>query len=67
MELNATGFMLQTMFFLVNHNATDFMDTVFNEVTPQPVDPNETRCFGSYGCFPIGFPWTSEQRAHSVL
>ncbi|XP_070507866.1 pancreatic lipase-related protein 2-like [Chironomus tepperi] len=67
MELNATGFMLQTMFFLVNHNATDLMDTVFNEVTPHPIDPNETRCFGSYGCFPIGYPWTSEQRAHSVF
>lgn len=65
MELNATGFMLQTMFFLVNHNATDFMNIVFNETAPQKNDPNEVRCFGSYGCFRIDYPWTSEQRAYS--
>jgi hypothetical protein len=67
MNANATGFMLQTMFFLVNHNATNLMQTVFTDSTPEPIDPNETKCYGAYGCFPINFPWTSEHRAHSVL
>ena len=67
MSSNATGFMLQTMLFMVNHSSTDFMHTVFNETLPHPIDPNEEKCFGAYGCFPIGFPWACESRAHNVL
>lgn len=29
-------------------------------------DPNQPRCYGVYGCFPIEYPWKSEQRLVSL-
>lgn len=26
------------------------------------VDDNLTRCYGVYGCFPLGYPWVDEKR-----
>lgn len=28
---------------------------------------NATKCYGSYGCFPLSPPWTSEYRPISVF
>lgn len=67
MNPNATGFMLQTMLFMVNHTSDNLMEHVFNDTIPHPLDPNEEKCFGAYGCFPINQPWESESRAHNVL
>lgn len=47
----SSGFMLQTMLYLVNHNTSALMNTVFNEKFEPITQQNETRCFGVYGCF----------------
>lgn len=54
MDLNSTsGFMLSTMLYLVNHNSTSLMDTIYNEKVDLSSDPNEVRCFGVYGCYSV--------------
>lgn len=63
MDSNSTGgFMLQTMLYLVNHNSSNLMHTVYNEKFEPLEDPNEVRCFGAYGCFSVLGPWMIENR-----
>lgn len=63
MDANASsGFMLQTMLYLVNHNATTLMNTIYNERVEPLQDPHDTKCFGVYGCFPVTGPWMIENR-----
>jgi hypothetical protein len=56
--------MLQTMLYLVNHNATTLMNSIYNERV-EPFQPNDTRCFGVYGCFPVTGPFMIENRAQA--
>lgn len=63
MDSNSTGgFMLQTMLYLVNHNATTLMNTIYNEKFEPLGNPEEERCFGVYGCFSVLGPWMIENR-----
>lgn len=56
MDANSSGFMLQTMLYLVNHNSS-VMNTIYNEKVEPLKDPHITRCYGSYGCFPVTGVW----------
>lgn len=61
MSANASGFMIQTMLYLVNHNVTTLTDIYAEKVEPL-ADPYDVRCFGVYGCFPVIGPWMIENR-----
>lgn len=65
MDANSTGFMLQTMFYLINHNASTLMDTIYNERFEPAVGANDTRCYGVYGCFNTTGPWMINDRAQA--
>lgn len=65
MDSNSTGgFILQTMLYLVNHNASNLnaTDAIYNERFELPFDANETRCYGAYGCFDVMGPWMIDNR-----
>lgn len=62
MDSNSTGTMLQTMFYLLNVNATPSLENMYNERVEPSQDFNETRCFGVYGCFSVTGPWMIENR-----
>lgn len=53
MNATATGFMLQTMLFMVNYNNSNILDTIYDEKIAQPQDSSEVRCYGVYGCFGV--------------
>lgn len=59
---SSSGFMLQTMLYLVNHNASTLVNSVYNERFEPAANVNETRCFGVYGCFEVDGPWAKDSR-----
>ncbi|KAL5277863.1 PNLIP family protein [Megaselia abdita] len=59
---NSTGaLMLQTMLYLANHSTNSIYD-----LPAQKIDPNEVKCYGVYGCFPINGIWLSGIRQVNV-
>jgi hypothetical protein len=42
------------------------LDDIYKENELVIDDRYFERCYGFYGCFPVDFPWRSDQRAHSV-
>lgn len=50
MNSTNSGFMLQTMLFLVNYNTTNVLDTIYDEKIDPPQD-STVKCYGIYGCF----------------
>ncbi|XP_019559646.3 pancreatic triacylglycerol lipase-like [Aedes albopictus] len=64
---NHTGFLLQTMLYMANHQWNNSLFNTIHNVTltsnnTLPLDDNLTRCYGVYGCFPLGYPWVDEKR-----
>ncbi|XP_058127007.1 pancreatic triacylglycerol lipase-like [Anopheles ziemanni] len=72
MELsNTTGFLLQTMLYMANHEYNNSLINLIhnktlsaetNQTTGEFSLPEEVRCYGVYGCFPITYPWVDEKR-----
>lgn len=55
--------------YALNSNETQpvyTLDDIYDENKEVIDDKYFERCYGFYGCFPVEFPWKSEQRAHSV-
>ncbi|EAT36808.1 AAEL011144-PA [Aedes aegypti] len=56
-----TGFMLQTMLFMVNHPWNNSLYRAIHNVPNTNIDKG-SRCYGIYGCFSFDYPWVSERR-----
>ncbi|XP_058063244.1 pancreatic lipase-related protein 2 [Anopheles bellator] len=68
---NSTGFLLQTILFLANHQYNNSLINLIqnrtlsaesNATTGELSVPEDVRCYGVYGCFPITYPWIDEKR-----
>ncbi|KAL7011739.1 hypothetical protein ACKWTF_014420 [Chironomus riparius] len=42
------------------------LNDIYKEAENVADDRYFERCYGIYGCFPVDYPWNSDQRAHSV-
>uniref|UniRef100_A0A1A9X5G7 Lipase domain-containing protein n=1 Tax=Glossina brevipalpis TaxID=37001 RepID=A0A1A9X5G7_9MUSC len=60
------GLMLQTMLYLANHTTRMTDDTLNDLPAVTTSDPNEVKCYGVYGCFPLSGPWTTNSRQINV-
>ncbi|XP_053678359.1 pancreatic triacylglycerol lipase [Anopheles nili] len=68
---NHTGILLQTMLLMANH---EYNNSLMKVIHNQPLStennktsgefsiPEDVRCYGVYGCFPITYPWIDEKR-----
>ncbi|XP_065362734.1 pancreatic triacylglycerol lipase [Calliphora vicina] len=64
---NSTGgLMLQTMLYLANHTSRAAVNTLIDLPPAPKSDPNEVKCYGVYGCFPLNGPWTAKTRQINV-
>ncbi|XP_055615911.1 pancreatic lipase-related protein 2-like [Toxorhynchites rutilus septentrionalis] len=62
---NTTGFMLQTMLYMVNHGWNNSLYNAIHNVSStgnMSLSPEDTRCYGVYGCFPLTYPWVDDKR-----
>ncbi|KXJ72794.1 hypothetical protein RP20_CCG017257 [Aedes albopictus] len=57
-----SGFMLQTMLFMVNHPWNNSLHRTIHSGTTSTSFNEESRCYGVYGCFSLGYPWVDEMR-----
>ncbi|KAL1375308.1 hypothetical protein pipiens_004702 [Culex pipiens pipiens] len=65
---NSTGFLLQTMLLMANHQWNNSLYNAIHNVSSSDGAGNvtlteeNTRCYGVYGCFPLTYPWVDEKR-----
>ncbi|KAL9882889.1 pancreatic triacylglycerol lipase isoform 2-T3 [Glossina fuscipes fuscipes] len=60
------GLMLQTMLYLANHTTHTAVHSSNDLLAATTSDPNEVKCYGVYGCFPLNGPWTTNTRRINV-
>ncbi|CAH0555316.1 unnamed protein product [Brassicogethes aeneus] len=67
-ETNTSGVLIQTMFYLMNQSIIQEQAASYNYYLLQIGQaPQVTeKCYGTYGCFNLSSPWTSQNRPVSL-
>lgn len=59
--------MFQTLIYVMNQTIEQEENSYNYYYMNIGKNSNATKCYGSYGCFELSFPWTSENRPVSLF